>query len=151
MKMTPRRLRLSLNLFPPLLGAGVRVTHIARDWRELHVEMKLRWYNRNFVGTHFGGSLYTMVDPHLMLMLMQLLGRDYVVWDQAADIRFEKPGRGRVHAIFRIDEAVTDEIRARTADGEAYRPEFTVRVLDDDGATVATIRKTLYVRRKRGR
>ncbi len=74
MKWTPRRLKLVLRLYPPYLGAGVNVTRIDPDWHELHVSMKLRWYNRNAVGTHFGGSLYSMVDPHLMLLLMGLLG-----------------------------------------------------------------------------
>ena len=60
-----------LNIYGPYLGAGVRVTHVANDFREIRVSMKLRWYNRNVVGTHFGGSLYSMVDPHLMLMLMK--------------------------------------------------------------------------------
>ena len=79
MRWTPRRMRWRLNLYPPYLGAGVRCTHVADDWRELRVEMKLRWFNRNAVGTHFGGSPYSMVDPHLMLLLMQLLGPEYTV------------------------------------------------------------------------
>ncbi len=86
MKWTPRRLKFALNVYPPYLGAGVSITKVDRDWRELKVSMKLRWYNRNAVGSHFGGSLYSMVDPHLMLLLMKLLGEDYVVWDKAASI-----------------------------------------------------------------
>lgn len=148
MKLTPGRFRLLLNLYPPYVFAGVRVTYVAPDWRELHVQMKLRWYNRNAVGTHFGGSLYSMVDPHYMLMLMQILGRDYIVWDQAATIRFRRPGRGRVRSIAQVSDDVLDEIRQRTDDGSVYRPEFEMDILDDGDEVVASVSKVLYVCRK---
>lgn len=83
-------MRFLLNIYPPYLGAGVRVSYIRTDWRELHVSMALKWFNRNYVGTHFGGSLYSMVDPHLMLLLIQILGGEYRVWDKASDIEFIK-------------------------------------------------------------
>jgi len=150
-RLTPRLLRLLLNLYPPYLGAGIRVVRIGADWRELVVEMKLRWYNRNAVGTQFGGSLYAMVDPHLMLLLMQLLGRDYVVWDQAAAITFRRPGTGTVTARMALDDAVLETIRRETDGGQAYRPDFEVTIVGADGETVATVTKTLYVRRRPAR
>lgn len=151
MKWTPRRLQRILNLYPPYLGAGVRVTHIDPDWRELHVSMKLRWRNRNAVGTHFGGSLYSMVDPHLMLLLMQRLGSDYVVWDRSASIEFQKPGRGTVHSVIRLSEAEIVTIRRETVEGEAYYPTYEIDVLDEQGDIVTRVTKTLYVRLKEPR
>jgi len=147
-QLTPRRLKLLLNLYPPYLGAGIRVTRISQDWSELQVTMKLRWYNRNAVGTQFGGSLYAMVDPHLVLLLMQRLGQDYVVWDQAAAIRFRRPGLGHVNARIRLEAERIEQIRAATAAGEPCRPEFTISISDDAGEVVAEVSKTLYVRRK---
>ena len=148
MKWTPRRLKFGLNLYPPYLLAGIRISHVDPEWRELRVSMRLRWYNRNAVGTHFGGSLFAMVDPHPMLLLMQLLGRDYIVWDQSATIHFRKPGRGVVRATIRFTDDQLDDIRRATADGTAHRPEYEVAILDDENDTVATVTKTLYVRRK---
>ncbi len=149
MNWTPRRLQRWLNLYPPYLGAGVRITHVDPEWRELRVSMPLHWYNRNAVGTHFGGSLYSMVDPHLMLLLMQRLGSRYVVWDKSASIDFRKPGRGRVHATIHLSEPDVDEIRHETASGEPHRPTFEVEVLDESGDLVALVTKTLYVRLRR--
>ena len=53
-----------------------------------------------------------MTDPFWMLLVLNALGDGYVVWDQAGEIAFLKPGRGTVHAQFRLDGAVLDEIRA---------------------------------------
>jgi acyl-coenzyme A thioesterase PaaI-like protein len=92
----PEALRATLHVYPPYAGAGVLVTHIAEDASEVHVEMTLTDRNVNLVGTHFGGSLYSMVDPHLMILLTQRLGPDYVVWDKEANINFQKPGLGTV-------------------------------------------------------
>lgn len=149
MKLTPKRMKLLLNLYGPYLGAGVRVTHVAPDWREIRVILKPKWYNRNAVGTHFGGSLYAMVDPHLMLLLMQLLGKGYVVWDKSAAIEFVRPGRGTVSATIRISDEDLDRIHDKTATGEKYLAAFTVHVTDVQGQPVADVQKVLYVRKKR--
>lgn len=148
MKLTPGRLRLILNLYPPYLGAGVRVRRISADWLEIDLAMKLRWYNRNALGTQFGGSLYAMVDPHFVLLLMRRLGPEYIVWDQAARIEFLNPGRGEVRAAIRLSEEQIAAIRRQTADGQPCRPEFQVEITALDGQVVARVYKTLYVRRK---
>ncbi|WP_448383155.1 DUF4442 domain-containing protein [Desulfosoma sp.] len=143
-----RTFRLLLNVYPPYLGAGVHVRHVSSDFREIVVEMPLRFFNRNYVGTHFGGSLYAMVDPFYMLMLIKNLGPDYIVWDKAASIDFVKPGRGTVRAHFRLEEKVLEEIKERVKDGGKYLPTFTVPVVDRHGDVVARVEKVLYVRKK---
>ena len=147
---SPKGLQWFLNLYGPYLGAGVRVDYLAEDFRELNVSMGLHWYNRNYVGTHFGGSLYSMVDPFYMLMLMNNLGRDYIVWDKSATIDFLRPGKGRVFAEFELTQAMIDEVKAATAGGEKYLPTWEVTVRDGAGEAVARVEKVLYVRRKAG-
>ena len=148
MKITPRLLRFILNLYGPYLGAGVHITHISNDWRELRVSMKLHWYNRNAVGTHFGGSLYSMVDPHFMLLLMKLLGKTYIVWDKSANIDFIRPVNGPVHAVIQISKEEEMRIKERVKSAEKYLPEFEVQIHDDEGKPVALVKKVLYVRKK---
>ena len=137
-----------MNIYGPYLGAGVRVDYLAEDFRELKVSMGLHWYNRTYVGTHFGGSLYSMVDPFYMLMVMNVLGRDYVVWDKHADIDFIRPGKGPVHAHFRLTDDDLREIREATKGGDKYLPRWQVEIVDNDGECVARVNKTLYIRRK---
>ena len=141
-------MRRLVNIYPPYVGAGVRVRRISADFRELDVEMKLRWFNRNYVATQFGGSLYSMTDPFLMLMLMKNLGPDYLVWDKSASIEFHRPGRGTVAARFRLTGEDIDRARERTEGGERYLPVFSVDVTDTDGAVVARVTKNLYIRKK---
>jgi len=144
-----RRLRRLVNWYPPFLGAGIRATRVAEDMSVVDVEMKLRFWNRNYVGTHYGGSLYSMTDPFYMLMLMHRLGPGYVVWDKAATIRFRRPGRGTVRAHFEMRDDKVEEIRARADAGETVEPLFTVDVVDESGTVVAEVEKILHVKKKR--
>lgn len=149
MRWTPGRLKFFLNLYGPFRGAAIRIDYVRDDWREVRTSMKMRWYNRNAVGAHFGGSLYSMVDPQYMLMLMQILGNDYLVWDKSADIDFIKPGKGTVRAHFLITDKMIDEIRRETESGQKYLPQFSVKVVDESNEIVANINKTLYIRKKK--
>jgi acyl-coenzyme A thioesterase PaaI-like protein len=137
-----------MNIWPPFRGAGVRVRRIAPDWREIRVELNLGLLNRNYVGTHFGGSLYAMTDPFHMLMLIHLLGPDYVVSHKGGRIDYRAPARGRVTATLRVEDADVKAIRARVAAEGKDMPEFAADILDADGGVVARAVHTLHVRRR---
>src|SRR5215470_1017773 len=143
-----RRLQRLLKCYPPFLGAGVKVKRIADDLRTIEVHMPLRFWNKNYVGTHFGGSLYTMCDPFFMLILVNNLGSGYIVWDKAATIRFKKPGKGLVKAIFHIPQERIEEIRSQADALGKVEPQFQVHVIDSDGNVIAEVDKLLYVRKK---
>ena len=147
--VSARTLRHVLNLWPPFLFTGIHVAAIGDDYRSARVELRMRPWNRNYVGTHFGGSLFAMTDPFWMLMVLHALGDGYIVWDKAATIDFEKPGRGLVHAEFALDDATLDELRTAAAGGDKVLRWFDTPVRDASGDVVATVRKQLYVRRKR--
>jgi hypothetical protein len=143
-----RALRRWINFWPPFLGMGIRVMRIAPDMKAVDVEMKLRFWNANYVGTQFGGSLFAMTDPFYMLMLMANLGRDYIVWDKAATIRYRKPGKGTVRAEFRLSDIQIDDIREKLKTLPKYEPVFTVEVKDEAGVVIAEVEKVLHVRKK---
>ena len=146
--MKAKYLKRLLNIYPPYIGAGIHVDYIRKDFCEAAVSMKLRWYNRNYVGTHFGGSLVSMTDPFFMLMLMNILGPEYIVWDQAARIQFIRPGRGKVVANFHLSQEQIDEIYAQTQSGSVFRPEYEVDIFDEAGEVVAKVVKQEYIRKK---
>lgn len=141
-------MRKIMNLWPPFLGAGIRVKRLRPDWKEVDVEMKLRRWNSNFVGTHYGGSLYSMADPFYMLMLIHNLGPDYIVWDKSANIRFRKPGKGTVSAHFRLSDPQIEEIREALKTEEKIERTFLVDIKDKSGTIIAEVQKLLHIRRK---
>lgn len=136
----------SINFWPPFLGAGIRVKRLDPQMRAIDVHLNLHFWNRNYVGTHFGGSIYAMTDPFFMLMLIENLGRDFVVWDKAASVRFRKPGRGSISANFRLSEDEIEDVRRNAELKGKYEPIFTVQVRDEQGDVVAEVEKLLYVR-----
>ena len=146
--MNGRFLGLLLSWYPPYWGTGIKV-RVAPDFSAAEVRMTLRFYNRNYFGTHFGGSLYAMVDPIYVLLLSNRLGRGYSVWDQSSAIDFVKPGRGTVTARFELGDERLAAVREATAGGESYRPVWPVEIVDEAGEVVARIEKTIYVRQRR--
>ena len=141
--------RWGFNWFPAYRGTGGRITYIARDWREIRIRLPLGWRTRNYVGSIFGGSMYGAVDPIYMVMLIQCLGPEYVVWDKAASIRFRRPGRTTLHARFLLDEAELDAIRAALDDALAVDRTYTIELVDAEGVVHATVEKIIHVRRKK--
>jgi hypothetical protein len=146
MAIAKGHLRWLINLWPPFLGAGIRVTQ--PDWKAIDVEMKLRFWNSNYVGTHFGGSLYAMTDPFYMLMLIENPGQDDIVWDKYASVRFRQPGKGKVFAAFRLSGQQIEELRRELETQQKIEPAFAVDVKDETGAVIAEVQKVLRIRKK---
>ena len=138
-----------MSVWPPYLAAAIRVEHIAPDFSQARVRLNRRPWNTNYVGTAFGGSLFSMSDPFWMFLLMRRLGPDFVVWDVAGEIDFVAPGRTAVHAEFVVTQEDVDEIRDAAAGGDKVLRWFSTDLTDDAGEVVARVRKQIYVRRKR--
>lgn len=113
--------------------------------------MRLSFYNRNALGTHFGGSLYAMCDPFFALILVEQLGGKYEVWDKSAEIEFLRPGRGQVSATFEVTEDRVAEIREAADRGETVEPVFVAEVKDESDMVVARVTKTIHVKKRKRR
>lgn len=136
-----------MNIWPPLLGAGIHIKKIADDFTAVDVEMKLRPWNKNYHGSHYGGSLFSMTDPFFAMILIKTLGPDYTIWDKASTIRFKKPGKGKLTAHFTVAKERIDEIRAQADSQGKAEPLFKINILDEAGNVVAEVDKTISVRR----
>ena len=148
MRWTPKKLKAGFRIFGPYVGAKIKVAKIAEDWKSMSVRMDLGFFNKNYFGNHFGGSLYSMVDPHYVLLLANLLGSGYAVTDKSATIEYVKPGKGAVFADFNITDQQLDKIKEDAEPGQPIFPEFEIEILDSEKETVARVKKTLYVRKK---
>lgn len=148
MKLRQLFLEKIINWYGPFVGAGVKLEKMSKDYRHAKVSMPLTFYNKNYMGTQFGGSLYSMTDPWYMLMLIKNLGSSYIVWDKAATINFRKPGKGTVYAEFNLTEAHLEEIRATLVTQNKMDYIFKVEIKDKEGKLIAEVDKVLYIRKK---
>ena len=147
--MSSRSIMKFMSFWPPYFFAGIRVKSVSEDFLKIRIEMKQRPYNTNYVGSHFGGSLYSMCDPWFMFILMEHLGKDYIVWDKKASIDFKTPGRGTVYAEFELSTDQIDHAKKMADENHKFEPEYELKIYDQNREVVAHVHKTLYVRKKK--
>ena len=147
-RRNPSHFRRVLNLWPCFRGSGGRVTHIAPDWSEMRVKIPLNRRTKNYVGTIFGGSLYASVDPHFMFMLIHRLGDDYLVWDKAASIKFQKPGKTNLYAVCQLPDHEVAEVKRILETQDKVDRTYCLDLVDDAGVVHAHVEKTVNVRKK---
>jgi acyl-coenzyme A thioesterase PaaI-like protein len=140
--------RWGFNFFPAYRRTGGRLTYLADDLKTIKVEIPLNAKTRNYVGTIFGGSMYGAVDPIYMVMFIQLLGPDYIVWDKAAAIQFKRPGTSTLRAEFSVTDEELDSIRNELEKRDKIDRIYSVDLLDRDNNVCATVEKTIHFRRK---
>jgi hypothetical protein len=144
--VSPSRWKVFLwNLYPPFLGAGIRITGVASDWSWLEARLALRWWNRNYVGTLFGGSVYSLCDPFHMVLLINRLGPAYLVRDKGAEVRYLRKGTGTVSVRFELPNAELEAIEA--CPDAVQERRYLVQVKDEAGQPIAEVAKILHIRR----
>ena len=145
--MSPKQ-RISLflwNLYPPFLGAGIKITAVDPEWRWIEARLRFRWWNRNYVGTVFGGSIFSLCDPFHMVLLMNRLGKEYVVRDKGGEIRYLQKGLGDLTARFEMPDSEIEAVRKDLSD--VHERRYSCSVKNSAGDAVAEVVKVLHVRR----
>ncbi len=140
--------RYKFNLFPAYRRTGARLTYIADDYHEMRVKIPLNWKTRNYVGTIFGGTIYSGIDPIYMIMLIKILGKDYIVWDKSAKIRFLRPGSETLYAEFLVTPEDIDEIKTELNTKKAINKVYKVNLKNKAGKIHAKIEKVIYIAKK---
>ena len=149
--MNPKNIRQimrRISLYPPYLGAGIKLKKFNDDFTCFEVELKMKWFNRNLFGTHFGGSLYAMSDPFFVFIVLNYLGKEYVVWDKSAKINFIKPGKGTVKGKFKIEKSKLQEIKKEINIIGKNTYIFIGEIKNSDNEVIAKVEKEVYVRKK---
>lgn len=146
--MKAHYLKLILNFYPPYLGAGIKVRSLSSDYKKAVVEMKLRFWNQNYLKTHFGGSLYSMIDPFYVLMFIHLLGPEFIIWDKEATIKFRRPGKSTMRAEFEVTDEDINLIKKNLNLQEKFDFVKKVEIKDEKGKLIAEAEKVIYFARK---
>lgn len=137
-----------INFWPPFLGTGIWVKSYNKEINRIEVIMRKTFYNSNAYGTHFGGSLFAMTDPFYAFIIHHYLGREYIIWDQSASIKFLKPGTGTVTCIFEVSPKRLAEIKKEVDEVGKGSFHFECEIVNDKGVVVSALEKIVYARRK---
>ncbi|MBU6451720.1 MAG: DUF4442 domain-containing protein [Cyanobacteria bacterium REEB67] len=143
-----KKQRFFFNFFPCYIASGAKVKYIASDYRQVKIELGLNWLTRNYVGTIFGGSMFAATDPMFMIMLIKILGKEYIVWDKAGSIKFLKPGKEKLFATFIVSDEDLADIEEKLATNDKTEKTFRVDLVDSKGVACAAAERLIYIRRK---
>ncbi|MCW5912655.1 MAG: DUF4442 domain-containing protein [Cyclobacteriaceae bacterium] len=137
--------RMLMNWYPMYFGTGGKILFWAADNSEIHLRLRLSLWTYNYVGTIFGGSMFAASDPFYMVMLLRILGDKYVVWDKEASIRFKKPGKQTLYAVFKVEENVLDQVKKLVSEQGQTTYDFVIQWLDKNGVVHAEIKRHCYI------
>lgn len=143
-----RHIRHLWRFWPPFFFSGIRIEKLDPDFRFAKVKLKLRFWTANYVGTQFGGSLFSMTDPFYMLMLIKNLGPEYSIWDKSASISYVKPGRTDVIAEFTLSEEDIAAIVSSLEKSDRLLWTRQIEIKDLGGEVVARVDKTISIKKK---
>ncbi len=139
-------LKRGLNLSPMFRRTTGKIEFVSKDLHHVVVRIPISYRNRNYVGSIFGGSLFSATDPIVMMQLVQILGRNYVVWDKSSSIRFKRPAFKTVYAYFDIDEKEIEAIKNVVKENGETDYLFKVNITDKERRTVfCELEKNLYI------
>ncbi|MDN3665102.1 DUF4442 domain-containing protein [Algibacter miyuki] len=132
--------------WPPMYRRSTgRLITVSQDLMYVKIKIPLSIKNRNFIGTIFGGSLFSATDPIYMIQLMNILGNNYVVWDKSATINFKRPAKETVFAEFVFSEEDLNLIKTKVSKNGEFDLVKTPNIVDKKGTIIAELSKTIYV------
>ncbi|MEQ6168414.1 DUF4442 domain-containing protein [Ekhidna sp. MALMAid0563] len=144
-KQQHRLFKLFFNLSPMYRRTTGRVVKVERDFSSVEVKIPLSYKNKNYVGTIFGGSLFAATDPIYMVQLIQILGKDYVVWDKSSMVKFKRPANSDAFAAFAFTEDEISKLKADISEKKEVDLIKPVLLKSKDGKLFCEIEKVIYV------
>ena len=137
------------NFSPMYRRSTGKVIFVSDDLHKVTVRIKLSYKNSNYVGSVFGGSLYSAVDPIFMIQLLNILDDNYVVWDKEANIKFKRPVRETCYIDFEFTEQEIEQIKRKVAKEKETNVIKEIQITNSDRTVVfAEVSKTMYVANK---
>lgn len=125
-----------------------KIIFTSEDLHVVKIKIPLSYKNKNYVGSIFGGSLFAATDPIYMIQLMQILGKDYVVWDKKTDIKFKRPAYQHAFATFEFTSIEIEEIIKRVVSENEIDYTKKLYITGVNGTVFTELDKTLYISSK---
>ena len=138
------------NLSPMYRRSTGRIIAVSDDLYSVTIRIKLSYKNSNYVGSIFGGSLFSATDPIFMIQLLNILDDNYVVWDKAASIKFKRPARETCYADFIFTKEEIEKIKTDVSEHHEIDLVKHIQLTNKDSSIVfAVVSKTMYIADKK--
>lgn len=141
-------LKVGFNISPMYRRSCGKIIFASEDLHVVKIKIPLSYRNKNYVGSIFGGSLFAATDPIYMIQLMQILGKEYVVWDKKTDIRFKRPAYENAFATFEFTSVEIEEIKQKVQSENEIDYTKILHITDKNGTIFTELDKTLYISTK---
>ncbi len=148
-RMTPSRLKVIFNIYPPLIFNRTWLSRVSDDYQELDVKLRFSLLNRNFNGSIFGGSIFMTADPYYPIMYRAALNQkniDSVAWLKKAEIEYLKPAHSDLLYQFRLTQEDIDAAEKEVKESGRFQKWNTVEATDKEGDICARIRLLSYLK-----
>jgi len=136
------------NFSPMYRRSTAKISNVSKDLLQVDITLPISYKNKNYVGSIFGGSLFSAVDPIPMVQLIHLLSDEYIVWDKSAQIFFKKPARADLYASFIYTAEELTEIKKQVALQKELEIVKTTLLVDRSGLVHCKVLKTIYIAEK---
>ena len=142
--------RVGFNLSPMYRRSCGRVIEVSPDLLQVKIRLWYSYKNKNYVGSIFGGSLFSSVDPFPMVQLINVIEEDFIVWDKGAKIQFRKPAFEDLYATFSYTEEELEELRQRVKKEKEIEIVKSTPLTNKAGDKVfCVVDKTLFIAEKK--
>ncbi len=134
------------NISPMYRRSTGKINYVSEDLLKAQVKIPITYKNKNYVGSIFGGSLFSATDPVFMIQLMNILGNDYVVWDKEASIKFKRPVKQDAYVDFIFSENEIKQIKEQVKNEQEIDLIKEIKITNKDESVVfAEVSKTIYI------
>lgn len=134
------------NISPMYRRSTGKINYVSEDLLKAQVKIPITYKNKNYVGSIFGGSLFSATDPVFMIQLMNILGNDYVVWDKEASIKFKRPVKQDAYVDFIFSENEIKQIKEQVKNEQKIDLIKEIKITNKDESVVfAEVSKTIYI------
>ena len=143
-----RLFRLLFNLSPMYKNTGGKLIKVSDDLHYIKIQLLFNYKTRNYVGTIYGGHMYSSVDGIYVIQLIHILGDNYIVWDKSAKIKFKRPANKTLFADFKISDKLIEQIKNDIVKDKKKDYNLFVNLTDENGNIYAQVEKVIYIASK---
>ena len=129
-------------------NTGGKLIKVSDDLHYIKIQLLFNYKTRNYVGTIYGGHMYSSVDGIYVIQLIHILGDNYIVWDKSAKIKFKRPANKTLFADFKISDELIEQIKNDIVKDKKKDYNLFVSLTDENRNIYAQVEKVIYIASK---